>query len=186
MRTPLQQVKGSPTDSDAVGRTLTAAFLKGRELLPLAANNKPSMSNPFAARVAKEMSLERSKEFKRLWAVAECMVRDGVPLALVTAALRQMITMLEVESAALIAERMSTTPHVLPILLRQETRAQGRLDIAQLRVLEQPECPHTLSDVLYESSRYTATLDAFLRAVTGLLHRTQHVSPTAGLRRIAR
>jgi hypothetical protein len=180
MRTDLHHTKHA--DPETVGRTLTDTLLLGRAALPLAANNKPTkLSKPYAQKVAEEMSQGRSQEFKRIFAVCQCMLADRVPLPLVTAALRQMLTMLEVESAALAAERVSSTPRVLPILLRQETRAQGHLDLAQLRVLETPECPNALGDALHAGAKYLSAYQPWAKALVGLLHTTKHV-PQDGLR----
>jgi hypothetical protein len=173
--TPLTLAKGSKSDPEAVGRTLTDTLLKARETLPLAANGQHvCLSDPYAAKVAKEMAQGRSQEFKRIWAVCQGMLADGVSLPLVTAALRQMLTMLEVEAVTLTALRRETTPRVLPVLLRRETRKQGDLDLAQLRVLEAPHCPNTLSAALFAGEQYLSAYDAWGRAIVGLLHELQH------------
>lgn len=175
MSTSLTLAKGSKSDPEAVGQTLTETLLKARESLPLAENNKHvTLSDPYAAKVCKEMASGRSQEFKRIWAVCQGMLADGVSLPLVTAALRQMLTMLEVESVTLNAMRRETTPRVLPILLRRETRRQGDLDIAQLRVLETPNCPNTLAAALFAGEQYLAAYDAWGKALVGLLHDIQH------------
>jgi hypothetical protein len=177
--TPLTLAKGSKSDPEAVGRTLTDTLLKARETLPLAANGQHvCLSDPYAAKVAKEMAQGRSQEFKRIWAVCQGMLADGVSLPLVTAALRQMLTMLEVEAVTLTALRRETTPRVLPVLLRRETRKQGDLDLAQLRVLEAPHCPNTLSAALFAGEQYLSAYDAWGKAIVGLLHDLQHQPKT--------
>lgn len=174
MGTRLHDVNRGRSDPQAVGDTLTATLLKAREALPLAPNNKHvPLSDAYAQGVVEEMSKKRSQEFKRIYAVCQCMLADGISLPLVTAALRQMLTMLEVESVALVAERRST-PSVLPILLRNETRKQGTLDVAQLRVLETPDCPNTLSAALFAGEHYLVAYDQWAKALVALLHTVQH------------
>lgn len=162
---------------------MTATLLRAREALPLAENNKHQpLSDRYARSVVKDMSEGRSQEFKRIYAVCQCMLADGISLPLVTAALRQMLTMLEVESVALVAERRTTTPRLLPILLRSETRKQGLLDVAQLRVLETPDCPNTLSAALFAGEIYLAAYEAWAKALVALLHTVQHGAPASPVR----
>jgi hypothetical protein len=187
MRTPQDVAEAGRSDPALVGRTLTTTLLQARTTLPHAANGRPLAPNSdYVKQVRKEMSQERSQEFKRLWAVCQCDLADGVPLPLVTAALRQMLTLLEVESAVQVAERRESTPRVLPILLRKETRKQGELDIAQLRALEMPECPNTLAAALFAGEHYLAAYHEWASALSTILHRIRHTSRPAGIMRIAR
>src|SRR5690349_12943561 len=117
MKTLLQDANARRSNPEAVEATLLATLQKARDAYPKAENGKHVlMSDDYAAKVLADMSMGRSHEFKRIYAVCQCMLADGISLPLVTAALRQMLTMLEVESVALLAERRNTTPRILPIL----------------------------------------------------------------------
>jgi hypothetical protein len=161
------------THSDPAERTLgmiaddiTSLLLQGRSVLPKAINNRPIRpSSDYVVNVRADMAKGRSQEIKRLLAVGLCDVRDGVPFDLVAAPYRQILAHLEVASAAECARQPERS---MAVLLRRETRAQGRLDIAQLRVVETPTCHNALTTVLREADGYCATLDDF---TTACMHR---------------
>jgi hypothetical protein len=183
MRTTQEVPQGGRADPAAVGRTLTEMLLQGRDSLPAAPNGRPlAPSSSYVAQVRKEMANERSREFQRIWAVCQCDLKDGVPLPLVTAALRQMLTLLDVEAVAQEADRRTPCVRVLGKAWRRETRYQGDYDVAQVWAVEEPENPVALSNALHFSARYTVAQAAFDRIVSGLLHRVRHAAPTDGLR----
>lgn len=178
MRTYLDHSKRS--DPEIVGDTLTNTLLRAKDALPKAENGKTILlANPYAAKVAEEMAQGRSREFKRIYAVCQSLLLDhDVSLPLVTAALKQAITMLEVEHAGRIVARMNTTPRILWIKHRNETKWQGSLDVWQIRADETPYCVETLTGALAAGEQYLAAYEEWARVCVGLLHEQKHAIPS--------
>lgn len=102
----------------------------------------------------------RSKPFEYLLTVAQCDLADGVPFSVVRAPFDQFIHELEVLAVADYARKLD---HPLPILIQREslaeTREEGKLNVAQEKVVGAPSDPATLEHFLREAPRYRATLD---------------------------
>lgn len=146
---------------DSAGQRYTELVLSARDVLPRGRNGRaPAPADPYAAQVRRDWQQSRSCAFKRERAVLMDDARAGVPLPIVLAPLRQLTTEIETEAAG--AARTSDRPMVA--LLRRETRAQGHLDLAQIRVVHEPECQIALTDVLRAADLYTVTLDDFTSA----------------------
>lgn len=141
---------------DEPAMALTKLLLDARAVLPHGLNGSPpAPSDPRAANIRREMQQGRSSEFKRLLTAMTCDLRDGVPFALVVAPLRQMIATLEI--AAVDGLRQRADRPVLT-LIRRETRAQARSDLAQFKVAESPTSTSALADVVREASAHLVTL----------------------------
>lgn len=161
MRTTTDVTHGGPRDPAPHATAITAAILKQRDCLPHTLNGRPmSPSTVAAANIRREMQQGRSAEVKRLLTVLACDLEDGVPLATVLSTLDQMAAYLR-----LVAGDQAPEPRDLTVLVRNETRAQGRLDLAQLRLLETPTSEAALSEVIEAKNDYHTKLDALMQNV---------------------
>lgn len=177
---------GTTLDRAAVGRealaeALTTLVLESRQTLPRAANGRPmAPSDARAAQIRKDMGQGRALPIHSLLTVLECDVRDQVPFSEIIAPLRQMIAHLEV---LCVAGALRPAERPMPSLVRSETKAQGRADLAQLRVMERPECPSSLEDAIRESSQHRSALATFEIACEQQLAKVRTARKPAGAAR---
>lgn len=187
MRTPQDVPEAGQSDPALVGRTLTTTLLQARTTLPHATNGRPlAPSSDYVGQVRKEMATERSQEFKRIWAVCQCDLKDGVPIDRVTAALRQMLTLLDVEYETQIDRRWEPSARMLHIVTVKETVDEGALNVMQHRVQRTPDCAVTLRKALNAGTQYLSSYREWEKVCAALLHRVEHTTSNAGIMRIAR
>jgi hypothetical protein len=154
---------GDRRDPGPAAHDIQRAILTTRDGLPHAMNGRPERpSDPRAQQIRKHMQQGLAAPVRHLLTVSACDLADGVPLATVLAPYRQMIAYLE-----LCAD--PTAPRDLSVLLRAETRAQGRLDLAQLKMLTAPNDRDVLADVAKASAEYETAHDAVRRHVEARL-----------------
>lgn len=146
-------------------KAITDTILGERAGLPHELNGRPKCpSSVAAAQIRRDMQQGRSAEVRRLLTVLGCDVIDGVPLPTVLSVLDQMAAYLR-----LIAGDRTPDQRDLAVLTRMETRAEGRLNMAQLKALESPACEATLTEVLQARCEYDARLDAYMANVQARL-----------------
>ena len=177
---------GTTLDRAAVGRhtlaqALTELMLDSRDSLPHARNGRPGApSDPRAAQVRKDIGQLRANPFGQILTVLECDVRDQVPVADVVAPLRQLIAHLEVIGVA--GHRTIERPIVT--LIRAETKAQCRADLAELRVAEHPDDATALAEAIREVEGHEQALVAVKHACVQRLAVVRVASrPVHGVRR---
>ena len=150
--------------TDATADALTKQLLDGRELLPKAANNRaPLPRDPSVAHTRHGMRYGKCLPFHHLLAVVRADLEDGVPFSTVIAPFRQLQHAIEVMAVDACHERAERP---IPAVCRQETKAQARLDLAQLRVVESPESQEALADVLAEAAGYQTVLEELTTTVS--------------------
>lgn len=153
-------------EHEHAGRRYMELALRACQALPKQRNGRPSsLSDRYADQVKREWQQGRSVAFKRERAFLVTLVRDGVPLSIALAPLHQMTAEIEAEGA--VVSRTHDRP-IVP-LLRRETRAQATLDLAQIRVVHEPNSPEALTEALRAADQYAASLDDFTGAVVRAL-----------------
>jgi hypothetical protein len=150
------------TALDAVADRLTEQMLQARASLPPALNGKPPCaSDPRAFQTRNDMGAGKARPFHHLLRVARCDLRDGVPPADVLAVFRQLMHEVEVIALAEYQRRESMRP--LPIQVRMasqvETKWEGRLNIAQEKLVVAPDSPVALADFLSVVPKYERAFD---------------------------
>jgi hypothetical protein len=149
---------------DEMETALVQLTLKGRQLLPKAGNGRHHLppSDPNAASVRRDMTAGKCRPWKHLLTVATCDVNDDVPVDVVTSAAREFIAAIEMLAAR---RRAAAGDFRRPmgVLLALETKAQQRLDLAELKLAANPTNPDAIEAVLAEADRYVGPFEA-LRA----------------------
>jgi hypothetical protein len=148
-------MRGSTQGQAGVGSTavvdaMVRVQLEMREQagLPKAANGHTiAPSDPGVAQILKDMGQGGSKEYARLYRVALCNLKDGVPLDQVEKPILLLL-------AAIRAEASTRTDRPISPLMRDETRCQAKLDLAQLKLAESPESIEAHEAVLAEHAQY--------------------------------
>src|SRR5206468_2310688 len=130
-----------------------------RKTLPRGLNGRPApLSTPQAAQIRKHMQQGLASPVRSLLTVLADDIRCGVPLATVVAPLTEMIAFLELE-----ADAVKPRPEDYVTLFRAETRAQGRLDLAQIKVQAEPNAPEVLDELVTAHAQYRAASDSLIR-----------------------
>jgi hypothetical protein len=160
---------GSPRErAEIISGELVKLTVKSRHMLPKAANGQHiAPSDPAAANILRDMNSGDSREWFRLYTVGACNIADGVPVNVVTAAARQYIA--EMEALAAARERSGTFLRPLGPVFSIETKAQSRLDLAQLKLAESPDSVEALEMVLAEADRYVAPFETMRTACRRML-----------------
>lgn len=149
-----------PRDIQPVAHGITERLLKNRKLsLPRAQNGRPApVSTPQAAQLRKHMQQGLSTPVRQLLTVLADDIRCGVPLSVACAPLNEMLAFLELE-----ADAVKPRPEDFVTLFRAETRAQGRLDLAQIKVQAEPNAPEVLDELVTAHAQYRAASDSLIR-----------------------
>lgn len=168
--------------------TITTQLLDGRQLLPSAANGRPPLpADPHVAHTMHAMRNARSTPVYALLSVAKANLEDGVPYSEVIAAFRAMERAVEVLALSHEARKRVIADRPIPTIMHRETKAQARLDLAQLKLAESPESAEALADVLAEARRYEETFTELTTACeTRLAVVRCSPSPVYGQRRDVR
>lgn len=142
---------------DGIAQDLTNLVVNARASLPHERNGRPfAPSDQYAANVRREMRQGRSAEFKRLLAVAQCDLRDGVPFSEVCAPYRRLIAQLEVVA---VAGALKKPDRPTPTLMRKATKEFSEFAVASLTLVERPDSREAAEAVLREVQDVTEVLD---------------------------
>lgn len=140
--------------AQAIGAAMTARILEQRKSLPKASNGATiSPTCPRARSVQSEMQGGRSRHCEGVMVALLANQDDGVPAEDVVAPLLFAIEAIYARAAA----PRVTRP--IPALNAHETRVDFRLDLAQLRLAESPECVEALREVERAAAQYAPVLE---------------------------
>lgn len=132
------------------------------QYLPHALNGhgkrSPSIYAKQAEQIRKDMDSGKSAEVRRLLLVFGDLVVSGVPASMIYAVLDEMRAYV-----ALCAADVAQEPKDLAVLLRGETRAEGRLNLAQLAVVDRPTDLVAVEECVSKVAEYETGLAAFKR-----------------------
>lgn len=143
-----------PRDPIVAASLITQDILGERSCLPKALNNSPMLpTDARAVSLRKKMQQAQCAPVRSLMIVSGCDVADGVPVAIASKPYRQIIAYLHVCAKP---ER----PRDLSVLHLAETRAQGRCDLAELRVRETPDDPAALREAIDAHAEYETASEA--------------------------
>lgn len=163
MSTTTERAQMARRDPAPVAHAIQGDLLQMRkQYVPHALNGEPRLDASVfarqAAQIRKDMQQGKSAEIRRALHVMQDHIEAGVPLAVVCSVLDQMRAHL-----ALCAADRASEPRDLSVLVKLETRAQGRLDMAQLAVLERPTDAVAVAECVQAASDYHTRYDAFVR-----------------------
>lgn len=155
---------GTTLDRAAVVAALETNLLARRSSLPTQRNGHPlAPSDPAAASLRKMLKQGRVNFLGNFVTVLACDVQDGVPVASVKETLDDIGAYLELVAASQAGVR--AVDRSLCVLLRNETRSQGRCDLAEMKLAESIT-EDTLRDVQREGREHIATLQALVAGAT--------------------
>lgn len=165
--------------AQAIGAAMTSRILEQRDQLPKTNNGAPIPCPDARSRgVRSEMQGGRSRHCEGMMVALFANQDDGVPADVVVAPLLFAIEAIYARAAA------PRTTRPLAVLNAHETRLDARLDIAQLRLAESPECVEALREVERAAAHYTPVLHEL---VTTVRHRLALITtaprPVYGARR---
>lgn len=155
---------GTTQDRAGVGRiilaeALTMLQLDAREGLPHARNGQPiAPSSDYVAQLRRDMKIGKAVPWNMVLEVAECDLRDGVSLSVVGAPFRQALAHLA-EIAKRIEKKLDRP---LMVLMLNETRAQGKADVAQFRAAEPTRSVAVLEAAVRDVAEHRDSLNAVI------------------------
>jgi hypothetical protein len=179
VNTTQQQAQVAQRDPSPHASAIVARLLKLREqYVPAALNGQPKKSPSIfearASQIRKDMQQEKSAEVLRLLTVFGDLIASGVPEAVVQSLLDDMSAYV-----TLCAGDVANEPRDLAVLVRAETKAQGRLDLAQLALLERPTDPAVIEECVRAAGDYETRYSAFVRNLHARLAFLRgHTKPT--------
>lgn len=122
------------------------------------AKRSPSILAAQAAQIRKDMNSGKSAEVRRLLLVLGDLAVSGVPVSALESVIDEMRAYV-----ALCAGDVAHEAKDLAVLVKQETRAQGRLDLAQLAVLDRPADALVVEECVQAVAEYETRATAFKR-----------------------
>lgn len=146
--------------AQAIGAAMTRRILEQRRELPKALNG--ATISPACARarsVQSEMQGGRSRHCEGVMVTLFANQDDGVPVEVVVGPLLFAIEAIYARAA----QPRVTRP--FSVLNAQETKLDARLDLAQLRLAESPECVEALREVERAAAHYTPVLNELATTV---------------------
>lgn len=142
-----------------VAHAVTQKILKNRSTLPRAMNGRPApLASKQAAQIRKHLQQGLSTPVRQLLTVLADDLRCGVPLSTILSALDDMRAYLE-----LCAGDQPNEARDFAVWMKLETRAGGRLDLAQISAMAKPGCPDALAQVIASYDAYRAVADKMVQ-----------------------
>lgn len=144
-------------DPLAVASDIQTDYLNERVGLPKAMNGSPiPCSDPRAISLRKKIQQGTCAPVRHMLLISKCDLRDGVALERVIAPYQRIIEFLHLCANPV-------RPRDLALLHTDETKAEGELNVAQLKVRETPDDPSALRAVIAASIKYESAHAALRR-----------------------